>query len=159
MLTPLRNMLRSPAAGGIFVIVIIAMAAWGVTDIFAGGSGSNLVSAGDRAVSDRALDSRLERILRTQTDERGRALTKEEAMQRGILDQIFGQLSQSTMLTAYADKQGIAATTDAIVETIRTDPNFQDTTGVFDPIRYSQLLDQNGFSQAGYESDLEADMT
>ena len=159
MLTPLRNMLRSPAAGGIFVIVIIAMAAWGVTDIFAGGSGSNLVSAGDRAVSDRALDSRLERILRTQTDERGRALTKEEAMQRGILDQIFGQLSQSTLLTAYADKQGIAATTDSIVETIRTDPTFQDTTGVFDPIRYQQLLDQNGFRQADYESDLEADMT
>ena len=49
MLTPLRNMLRSPAAGGIFVLVIIAMAAWGVTDIFAGGSGSNLISAGAEA--------------------------------------------------------------------------------------------------------------
>ena len=80
MLTPLRNMLRSPAAGGIFVIVIIAMAAWGVTDIFAGGGGSNLISAGDRGVSDRTLDSTLERILRNRTDDRGRALTKEEAM-------------------------------------------------------------------------------
>ena len=159
MLTPLRNMLRSPAAGGIFVIVIIAMAAWGVTDIFTGGSGANLVSAGDRAVSDRALDSRLERILRTQTDERGRALTKEEAMQRGILDQLFAGLSRDTMLTAYADKQGIAATTNAIVESIRTDPIFQDTTGVFDPVRYSQLLDANGFREADYEADLESDMT
>ena len=55
MLTPLRNMLRSPWAGGIFVIVIISMAAWGVTDIFTGGSGRSLVSAGDRAVSDRIL--------------------------------------------------------------------------------------------------------
>ena len=159
MLTPLRNMLRSPAAGGIFVIVIIAMAAWGVTDIFAGGSGNNLVSAGNRAVSDRALDSSLERILRTQTDERGRSLTKEEAMQRGILDQIFGELSRETMLTAYADKQGIAATTDAIVDAIRTDPVFQDTTGVFDPLRYSQLLDANGFREADYEADIESRMT
>ncbi|MEO1189687.1 MAG: SurA N-terminal domain-containing protein, partial [Pseudomonadota bacterium] len=155
MLTPLRNMLRSPAAGGIFVIVIIAMAAWGVTDIFAGGSGANLVSAGDRAVSDRALDSRLERVLRTQTDERGRALTKEEAMQRGILDQIFAGISRDTLLTAYADKQGIAATTDAIVENIRTDAIFQDTTGVFDPVRYSQLLDANGFREADYEADVD----
>lgn len=159
MLTPLRNMLRSPAAGGIFVIVIISMAAWGVTDIFAGGSGNNLVSAGNRAVSDRTLDSSLERILRTQTDERGRSLTKEEAMQRGILDQIFGELSRETMLTAYADKQGIAATTDAIVEAIRTDPIFQDTTGVFDPLRYSQLLDANGFREADYEADIESRMT
>lgn len=159
MLTPLRNMLRSPAAGGIFVIVIIAMAAWGVTDIFTGGSGANLVSAGDRAVSDRALDSRLERILRTQTDERGRALTKEEAMQRGILDQIFIGVSRDTLLTAYADKQGIAATTRAIVETIRTQQAFQDTTGVFDPVRYTQLLDANGYREADYEAELETELT
>lgn len=159
MLTPMRNMLRSKAAGGIFVIIIISMAAWGVTDIFAGGSGNNLVSAGNRAVSDRTLDSTLERILRTQTDERGRSLTKEDAMQRGILDQIFGELSRETMLTAYADKQGIAATTDAIVEAIRTDPVFQDTTGVFDPLRYSQLLDANGFREEDYEADIEAGMT
>ncbi|MEM7328963.1 MAG: SurA N-terminal domain-containing protein [Pseudomonadota bacterium] len=159
MLTPLRNMLRSPAAGGIFVIVIIAMAAWGVTDIFAGGSGSNLVSAGDRAVSDRSLDSTLERVLRSQTDERGRSLTKEQAMERGILDQIFADLTRETMLTAYADKQGISATTEAIVEDIRTDPIFQDTTGVFDPARYSQLLDANGFREADYEADVESGMT
>lgn len=159
MLTPLRNMLRSPAAGGIFVIVIIAMAAWGVTDIFAGGNSASLVSAGDRAVSDRQLDATLERILRTQTDERGRALTKEEAMERGVLDQVFAEMTRETMLTAYADKQGISATTDAIVETIRTDPVFQDTTGMFDPARYRQLLDNNGFRQADYEADLEASMT
>ena len=135
------------------------MAAWGVSDIFAGGSGNSLVSAGDRSISDRKLDSTLERILRTQTDERGRSLTKEEAMQRGMLDQIFGELSRETMLTAYADKQGISATTGAIVESIRTDPVFQDTTGVFDPLRYSQLLDANGFREQDYEADIEAEMT
>lgn len=159
MLTPLRNLLRSPAAGGIFVIVIIAMAAWGVTDIFAGGSGNNLISAGDRTVSDRDFDSTLERILRSQTDERGRSLTKEEAMERGLLDQVFRDMSRETLLTAYADQQGISATTAAIVDTIRTDPIFQDTTGVFDRVRYAQLLDANGFREADYEADLEASMT
>ncbi|MEL7041932.1 MAG: SurA N-terminal domain-containing protein [Pseudomonadota bacterium] len=159
MLTPLRNMLRSPAAGGIFVIVIIAMAAWGVTDVFAGGSGANLVRAGDRGVSDRAFDQTLERILRTQTDDRGRSLTKEEAMERGLLDQVFQELSRETLLTAYADTQGISATTDAIVDAIRTDPIFQDTTGLFDPLRYSNLLNANGFREADYEADLESQMT
>jgi peptidyl-prolyl cis-trans isomerase D len=152
-------MLRSPAAGGIFVLVIIAMAAWGVTDIFAGGSGSNLISAGDRGVSDRTLDSTLERILRNRTDDRGRALTKEEAMEQGILDQVFADLSRQTLLTSYADTQGISATTGSIVESIRTDPVFQDTTGVFDASRYAQLLDVNGFREADYESNIEADLT
>ena len=152
-------MLRSPAAGGIFVLVIIAMAAWGVTDIFAGGNSSNLISAGDRGVSDRKLDTTLERILRNRTDDRGRALTKEEAMEQGILDQVFADLSRQTLLTSYADKQGISATTESIVDSIRTDPIFQDTTGVFDAIRYSQLLDANGFREADYESNIEADLT
>lgn len=159
MLTPLRNLLRSPAAGGIFVIVIIAMAAWGVTDIFAGGSDNNLISAGDRAVSDRTFDSTLERILRTQTDDRGRSLTKEQAMERGLLDRVFQDMSRETLLTAYADSQGISATTLAIADTIRTDPIFQDTTGVFDRVRYTQLLDANGFREADYEADVEAAMT
>lgn len=159
MLTPLRNMLRSPAAGGIFVLLIIAMAAWGVTDIFAGGSGNNLVTAGDRKVSDRTFDATLERILRNQTDDRGRSLTKEEAMEQGIVDGVFQELSRETLLTAYADTQGIAATTEAIVNTIRTDPLFQDTTGVFDPVRYSGLLERNGFREADYEENLETSMT
>lgn len=159
MLTPLRNMLRSPAAGGIFVIVIIAMAAWGVTDIFAGGAGNSLVSSGDRAVSDRTFDSTLERVLRTQTDERGRSLTKEEALDRGIVDGLYQDLSRETLLSAYADKQGISATTGAIAERIRTDALFQDTTGVFDRVRYAQLLDANGYREADYEADLESEMT
>jgi peptidyl-prolyl cis-trans isomerase D len=159
MLTPLRNMLRSPAAGGIFVIVIIAMAAWGVTDIFAGGSGNSFAKSGERAVTDRVFDSTLERVLRTQTDERGRSLTKEEAMERGIVDGLFQDLTRETLLTAYADEQGISATTGAIAERIRTDPIFQDTTGVFDRVRYSQLLDANGFREADYEADLESEMT
>ena len=159
MLTPLRNLLRSPAAGGIFVIVIIAMAAWGVTDIFAGGSGNSLVSSGDRTVSDRVFDSTLERVLRTQTDDRGRSLTKEEAMERGLVDGLYQDLTRETLLSAYADKQGMSATTIAIADRIRTDPLFQDTTGVFDPVRYSQLLDANGYREADYEADLESEMT
>lgn len=158
MLTPLRNLLRSPAAGGIFVLLIIAMAAWGVTDIFAGGSGNNLVTAGDRAVSDRTFDATIERVLRTQTDDRGRSLTKEEAMEQGIIDAVFQQLARGTLLAAYADKQGIPASTGAIAERIRTDPLFQDTTGVFDSLRYSQLLDRLGYSESEYEEELETEM-
>ena len=80
-------------------------------------------------------------------------------MQRGLLDQLFAEMSRDTLLTAYADSQGISATTGAIVDNIRTDPVFQDTTGVFDPLRYSQLLNTNGFREADYESDVEARLT
>ena len=80
-------------------------------------------------------------------------------MGRGIVDRLYQDLSRETLLTSYADKQGISATTGAIADRIRTDPLFQDTTGVFDPLRYSQLLDANGFREADYEADLEAEMT
>jgi peptidyl-prolyl cis-trans isomerase D len=80
-------------------------------------------------------------------------------MEQGILDQVFADLSRQTLLTSYADTQGISATTGSVVESIRTDPVFQDTTGVFDASRYAQLLDVNGFREADYESNIEADLT
>ncbi len=159
MLTMMRNMLRSKAAGGLFVLLIVAMAAWGVTDIFAGGSGRNIVAAGDRGFNQAQLDADIERYLRNAQDDRGRTLTKEEALQQGIVDRVYQDKAFETVLTAYADKLGIAATTGAIAETIRTNPTFQDTTGIFDAQRYSQLLDANGFRESDYEANLEASMT
>ncbi|MEM9053777.1 MAG: SurA N-terminal domain-containing protein [Pseudomonadota bacterium] len=159
MLTPLRNMLRSKASGGIFVLLIVAMAAWGVTDIFAGGGGANFVSVGERDVSSRAFDAQVERVLRRATDDRGRSLTKEEALEQGIIDEVFQDLLSQTILTAYADEQGISATTGAIAEAIGTDPVFQDTTGVFDSERYEQLLRDSGYFQEDYEATIEAEMT
>ena len=75
MLTLLRNMLRSKLGLLVFALIIVAMAGWGMTDVFSGNLGNNLAVAGKRTLTDGQFDSVVERELRTMEDDNGRSLT------------------------------------------------------------------------------------
>lgn len=159
MLTTIRNMLRSKLAGLLFILIIVAMGAWGVTDVFSGGIGNNLASAGDVELTEAQFDQEVERQLRTATDDRGRAISKAQATERGIIDQIFqGELFQTTV-AAYADSIGARATDEAVIENIRRDEAFQSDTGSFDPDLYRGLLNQSGFTATSFENFLRRDLS
>ncbi len=159
MLTLLRGLLRSKLGFIVFGLVILAMAGWGVTDVFGGGLGDRLVSAGQRSITDQQFDSVVERQLRNATDDRGRAISKEQALEEGLIDQIFSRQQFDVLLRAYADKVGATASEDQIKETITSIPAFRDTTDVFDPALLQAYLRQEGFSQKTFEDQLESDLT
>jgi peptidyl-prolyl cis-trans isomerase D len=159
MLSMIRNMLRTKLAGLLFILIIVAMGAWGVTDVFSGGIGNNLASAGDVELTEAQFDQEVERQLRTATDDRGRAISKAQATERGIIDQIFQRELFQTTLVAYADRIGARATNEAVLETIRSDEAFQTDTGSFDPALYRGLLNQSGFTPASFENFLRRDLS
>jgi len=159
MLTLMRSLLRTKAAGLLFVLLIVAMAAWGVTDVFGGGLGNNLAGAGDRTLSEREFDAEVERILRNQTDDLGRAITKEQALDNGMIDEIFQRERLDLALRAYGDTVGVTATTEAVQDDLITTPAFLDTTGVFDPVLYRAILQNNGMRPADYQDGIEAELT
>jgi len=159
MLTLMRSLLRTKAAGLLFVLLIVAMAAWGVTDVFGGGLGNNLAGAGDRTLSEREFDAEVERILRNQTDDRGRAITKEQALDNGMIDEIFQRERLDLALRAYGDTVGVTATTQAVQDDLITTPAFLDTTGVFDPVLYKAILENNGMRPADYQDGIEGELT
>ncbi|MEQ8559540.1 MAG: SurA N-terminal domain-containing protein [Henriciella sp.] len=159
MLTLIRNMLRTRLAGLLFLLIIIAMGAWGVTDVFSGNLGNNLAAAGDVKFSEAQLDQEVERELRTATDERGRALSKAQASEQGMVDQIYQRELFRTALVAYADRLGAVATDEALVNVVRNDETFQGDTGTFDPELYRQLLRANGFTPDMFERFLRRDLT
>ncbi|GGB59623.1 SurA N-terminal domain-containing protein [Henriciella pelagia] len=159
MLTLFRNMLRTKLAGLLFLLLIIAMGAWGVTDVFSGGIGSNLAVAGNTKLTEAQLDQEVERRLRTATDDRGRAISKAQAVEQGLIDQIYQQELFRTTMMAYADRLGAVATDNAVLNVIREDPSFASDTGTFDAVRFQQLLQANGFSVPLFETFLKRDMT
>ena len=159
MLTMMRNMLRTKAAGLLFIILIVAMGAWGVTDVFGGSLGKNLIGAGDRTISDQQFDATVERILRNQTDDRGRSLTKEQALDGGLIDRIFQQEQIDLALRAYGDKVGVTATQKAVEDALTSNTMFHDTTGVFDPNQYRALLSNNGLRPSDYQDNIESTLT
>ena len=159
MLTLIRNMLRTRLAGLLFLLIIIAMGAWGVTDVFSGNLGNNLAAAGDVKFTEAQLDQEVERELRSATDDRGRALSKAQAVEQGMVDQIYQRELFRTALAAYADRLGATATNAAILDVIRNDETFQSDTGTFDPDLYRSLLRANGFTTSMFEQFLRRDLT
>jgi peptidyl-prolyl cis-trans isomerase D len=159
MLTMIRNMLRSKLSGLLFLLIIVAMGAWGVTDVFSGGIGNNLAAAGKTNLSETNFDREVDRQLRTATDDRGRSLSKAQAAERGIVDQIYQRELLQTSLQAYAGKLGASATNEEVLKVIREDQAFATDTGTFDPQLYRALLDQNGFTPASFETFLKRDLS
>ena len=159
MLTMFRQMLRTRAAGLLFALLIVAMAAWGITDVFGGGLGNNLVAAGNRTLSEQEFDNLVERELQNVTDDRGRSLTKEQALEQGVIDQLLLGARQRLALNAYGDRLGITPTQDAIREEIVGNAVFQDTTAVFDVNRYNLLLRDNGYTTAEFEAEISSSLT
>ena len=159
MLTLLRNMLRSKLGLLVFALIIVAMAGWGMTDVFSGNLGNNLAVAGKRTLTDGQFDSVVERELRTMEDDNGRSLTKEQALEQGLIDQIYNRERFRIALRAYGDKLGITATPNVVQKSIEESPAVSDTTGLFDEINCFGLLEDNGYSDRSFKDSLERDFT
>ncbi|WP_300378835.1 SurA N-terminal domain-containing protein [Henriciella sp.] len=159
MLTLIRNMLRTKLAGLLFVLLIVAMGAWGATDVFSGNLGNNMAAAGNVKFSEAQLDQEVERELRAITDQGGRAISKAQAVEQGLVDQVYQRELFRTALVAYAGQLGARATDEAVKDVIRENDAFLDEGGGFNTDLYRARLRNIGFSPAMFQSFIERDLT
>ncbi|KCZ87755.1 peptidylprolyl isomerase [Hyphomonas jannaschiana] len=163
MLALMKRLTQSILGKFIAMIIIAGMAFWGVDQIFnqvRNGLGSDLLAAGKSSVTVEAFDRRIEVMLRNVNQQSDDPITKEQAMERGMVDQVFQlQQSQTTML-GFASKIGIEPSTDAVLAELRKQDAFKNPlTGELDLATYQRVLAQNRFSQAEYEAQLKSDLT
>ncbi|MEZ6000680.1 SurA N-terminal domain-containing protein [Hyphomonas sp.] len=147
----------------IAMIIIAGMAFWGVDQIFnqvRNGLGSDLMAAGKSSVTVEAFDRRIEVMLRNVNQQNDNPITKDQAVERGMVDQIF-QLEQSqTTLLGFASKIGVVPSTDAVLAELRKQDAFKNPlTGELDLATYQRVLAQNRFSQTEYEDQVKSDLT
>lgn len=163
MLALMKSLTQSFVGKLIAMIIVVGMALWGVENIFnqvRNGLGSDLMAAGSASVPVDAFDRRIEVLLRNVNQQSDSPITKEEAVNRGMVDQVFQlQQSQTTML-GFASKIGIEPSTDAVVAELKKEDAFKNPlTGELDLATYQRVLAQNRFSQAEFEDQLKSDLT
>ena len=124
MLTLFRNLLRSKFALLLIGLLMIAMAAWGVTDIFTPRVGDNLGRTGDRVISVNSFDREIERFLQRmaaqQTDPDADRPTKLALAEEGQIPLYFDVVLRRQALLAYAADQGLSAA-ESSARTIMTE--------------------------------------
>jgi peptidyl-prolyl cis-trans isomerase D len=163
MLAIMKSLTQSFLGKVIAMIIIAGMAFWGVDSIFnqvRNGLGSDLMAAGKSSVSVEAFDKRIEVLLRNVNQNSETPITKEEAMNRGMLDQVFQLQESQTTNLGFASKIGVEPSTEAVVSELKKVDAFKNPlTGELDLATYQRVLSKNRFTQAEYEAQVKSDLT
>ena len=163
MLAIMKRLTQSIFGKLIAMILVVGMAVWGVENIFnqvRNGLGSDLLAAGTASVGVDAFDRRIEMLLRNVNQQSETPISKEEAVERGMVDQVFALEQSQTTKLGYAARIGIQPSTDAVVAQLKRVDAFKNPlTGELDLTTYQRVLAQNGFSQTEYENQVKSDLT
>ncbi|HJT15574.1 MAG TPA: peptidyl-prolyl cis-trans isomerase [Dongiaceae bacterium] len=150
MLTSIRKGSKSWLVYGLFAILIVAFAAWGIGDIFANrGLSKPVLEVGDFTYTQQEFDRDLRRRLQT-FRQQGLAIDAQQFAALGGVDQIISQQTSQMLLQLYADKLNLTIPQAVAVADIQNNPAFRNGLGQFDRNQFLAILGENGLSEAAY---------
>ena len=162
MLALMKKMTRSPVGKLVLMIVIVGMAFWGVDAIvnqMRSGLGANVVSAGSRGLDPADLDFRVETVLRNINATAERPMSKSEALEEGLIDQIVEVEKSRIIRLGYGESIGISPSPEAVVAEMNSITAFQNPlTGELDPAMFRDRISQLGMTPAQFERQLQDDI-
>ena len=150
MLTTIRKGSKSWLVYGLFGILIVAFAAWGIGDIFANrGLSEPVLEVGEFTYSQQEFDRDLRRRLQ-QFRQQGLDINAQQFAALGGVDQIISQQTSQMLLRQYANKLNLTVPQAVAVADIQSNPAFRNGLGQFDRNRFLAVLGENGLSEAAY---------
>lgn len=162
MLAFMKKMTRSPLGKLVLMIVIVGMAFWGVDQIvnqMRSGLGANIVAAGTRGLDPADLDFRVETALRNINATAETPMSKSEALEDGLIDQIIAVEKARIIRLGYGDSIGISPSPEAVVAEMNSITAFQNPlTGELDPAMFRDRIAQLGMTAAQFERQLQDDI-
>ena len=150
MLTTIRKGSKSWFVYGLFGILIVAFAAWGIGDIFANrGLSKPVLEVGELTYGPQEFDRDLRRRLQ-QFRQQGLDINAEQFAALGGIDQIISQQTSQMLLRHYADQLDLTIPQAVAVADIQNNPAFRNGLGQFDRNQFLAVLSENGLSEAAY---------
>ena len=151
MLDSLRNAAQSWIAKLLLGILVLSFGVWGIADVFRGGlQGNAALMAGKSEVS--PVDYRFayeQQMMRLSQQFRQR-LTKEQAAQLGVPNQVLAQLAAGVVLDEQARMMNLGLSKDGVARLTAEDPAFKDASGNFNRAQFDAVLRQAGIRAEAY---------
>ena len=161
MLTFLRKFAKSPAAVILFGLLLISFAVFGISDVFqAGPVRDAVVQAGSRSVSAAQFKQTFDNYRRQlEQQNQGQPVTQEEAVAQGLDRRLVENMAYTESFAALVAKLGLRPSDEQVIEEIRKSATFFDPiSGRFDRAIYQQRLQENGLTEAQFETLLRDDI-
>ena len=145
-----QGLLGRAIMGLVMGFISLSFAIWGVGNIFVGYGAGKVATVGGVDVSSDTLRQLYQVRLQNLQQQAKRAITNDEAHQMGLDQQVLGQLISNATLDSQAQKLGLAISDKDIAQRLLTEPEFAGPTGKFDAGKFSQLLQDNGYSEQSF---------
>ena len=159
MLQSMRQATKSWASRGVIIILALSFGAWGINDVFTGGSRSAVATVGEVDVPTVLFDRQFQRALQRERERSGRPdLTRDEAHQAGLTGQVLNLLVREYLLDAEAATLGLRAADASVMQELADSPAFSNEQGRFDPELYDLVLERNNMTRADYEDLIRIDL-
>lgn len=156
MLTLFRNLVRSKAALVVIGLLILAMAAFGITDIFTPGLGNGLARVGDRTVEARTIDREMDLQLDRINEQTGQVFTRQDFTDSGRLTQTISMEVSRLTMSEYLSQQGLRPSERAVREQIRQIPIFRSQINDgFDITNYQSFLANQNIRESEFVQSIE----
>ena len=158
MLAAFRSMLKGPGKWVFAGVTLVAFLLVGDFNLD-GFRAADAVRVGDRGYSVQEVDRAFVGRLREVQAQSGRAVTRAEAVEAGLLDATVRDLATRAAITTEGERLGLTATNGMIQRSLRESGVFDDpVTGEFSAARLQQGLQANGVSAAEFREDLRDDL-
>jgi len=158
MLRSLRSSLNSILVLGLMGLLIASFALWGIPDLFTGSSGRTVATVGDQEISDIAFARSYDQRLRQIGAQIGEPLSRDQARQFGLPQQVLQQMISQTAFDAQARDMGLRASYEQTISSIREIEAFQNLAGEFSRESYRSALQQAGWTIPDFEATVQQDL-
>ena len=131
-------------------LLVVSFAIWGIADIFTGYGQQTLIRVGDTEITPQDYLRAQQEVLRSMSQQAGRALSLQEARAAGLDKRVLERLIGGAAVDTHAKHLGLGISDDALLAQITKDPAFQDPSGNFSPLAFRSALQNIGMNEAGY---------
>ncbi len=150
MLESMRRGAQSWIAKGLFGILVASFAMWGVADVFRGWGQGSLASIGGTQISQGEFQREFNRELESFSREAKQKLTPEQGKALGLDRRVIGQLLGGAAIESHAKSLGLNLSNEAMIDSIKEEPNLKGPDGKFSREAFNQRLRQMGLSEQGF---------
>lgn len=151
-LQTLRTHAKGWVAGLLFLVLILAFAAWGIEDMLRQGfsRGGPVMKVGSEEVGQREFENAYQRMIRNLQERLQRQFDYEQAKSLGFVDALVAELQSDRMFAQEARNKGLLVSDRIAQQEIVNDQNFRGADGRFDVQTFRRALEGAGYGEATY---------
>jgi peptidyl-prolyl cis-trans isomerase D len=159
MLTTIRSYSSSPIVKALFVILVLSFGIWGVADVVQpGGSQDWAAKVGSSEIPRQRFEEEYREALRRLRAATGSDIDAEQARSLKLADSVLSRLVKQEVLAHAAGDLNITTSDESLRQLIASEPQFQNSLGLFDKTVFNDKLRQAGMTEPQFIAFLRRDM-